>query len=252
MRYGWIVGVLLVAGCSSPTSPSSTNLTGGIIPGSAAPPAVSAPPVVTPPVTTPTTTPAPNPLLSDPRFSLSFYRDFALGLYSHRTIYPLTRLTRAPMIFLNTEDDRGAAIGAATLTTVIDAFVAVAGMWSGQRFGLAGVERGIGSKEYQSGWLTVKFSADTTGRLCGTSNTGQDGGVITFYYRQRCGCGASAISPAVAKHELGHAFGYFHTSNRDDVMTGNSLTQCDMTPSAQEQFHAQIAYSQPLGSLDPR
>lgn len=244
MRYVWIIGVLLIAGCSSsPTTPSPLIVT-------VSSPTVTAP-VAPPVVVTPSTPPAPNPLLSDPRFSLSFYRDFAQGRYEHGTIYPLNRLSRAPMIFLNTVDNQGATINSTTLTTIIDAFVDVAGIWSGQRFGIAGVERGIGSRANQAGWLTVTFSAETTA-LCGTSNHGQDGGVITFYYRQRCGCGASSISPAIAKHELGHAFGYWHTPNRDDVMTGSPLSQCEMTPSPLEQLHAQIAYSQPIGSYDPR
>ena len=45
-----------------------------------------------------------------------------------------------------------------------------------------------------------------------------------------CGCAGSRIRPRAVMHELGHAFGYYHTDSQTDVMYGTILS-CDLSPS---------------------
>ena len=57
--------------------------------------------------------------------------------------------------------------------------------------------------------------------------------------------------PWLVRHELGHAFGYWHTDNPTDVMYGIAGLGCEGMPSARERYHAAIAYSRPVGNRDP-
>lgn len=228
--------VLSLAGCSgSPTAPSPAPTT---------PPVVVVPPVVTPPVA-----PAQNPLLSDPRYSASFYRDFALGA-SQGGPYGLRRLTQAPRIYLRTVDDAGKAIDAFTLNETAAALINVAGSLTGA-FGLAGLEQGTSTKEGQPGWVTVRWS-DKPSQYCGF---GYYAGDLMILYPQTAGCrcsGGPQVRLKTIKHELGHVLGFYHTDSPDDLMYTGSQSTCDKNPSDREILHAKIAYSQPLGSLDPR
>lgn len=226
--------VLFAVGCSSPTAPTPTP-----------PPVVVAPPA---PAPSPSPFPAPPSLLTDARYDSAYYRDFAQGQFEANANYGLSRLNTAPRIFLNIADERGTPIHVDTLNTVSAAFVAVAGAWSGGAFGLAGIERGTSTRAGQAGWITVLWNSGSNGMRCGEASRGE-GAVITFYYRQPCGCAGSAIKPSIAKHELGHAFGYWHTRTASDLMSSVPKQACDMQPSEQELFHSRVAYSLINGSI---
>lgn len=214
----WIALLIVCAGCntSTPTAPS--------------PPSVAAPPVATtPPPTTPTTptappAPTPNPLLSDPRFNLNFYRQFALNWLEGPPTF-LRRQTQAPRIYLRTVDDAGRPIDTFTLNETAAALENTTGLLTGV-FGLAGLERGTETRVGQQGCDLYPQS-----RWC------------------RCS-GGPAVNLTTVKHELGHALGFWHTDSRDDLMYA-SYNSCNGQPSAREIFHARVAYSQPLGSRDP-
>jgi hypothetical protein len=230
MKHLSIVALLFAVGCSgsSPTAPTP-------------PPVVVTPPViVVPPVVT-------NPLLSDPRFSLSFYRQLAHDSFEHPPgAQPLRRWTRPPMIYLRTVDERGGAVNVRLLEQTAAAIINTTGQWAGGAFGVAGLERGTDTREGQPGWITAKWS--TTG-VCGTVNGfGVEGVLITMnHLRPECTCG-----PLVVKHELGHAMGYYHTDSNNDLMATTFQGTCDKELSDREIFHARIAYSQPIGSYDPQ
>lgn len=233
------------AGCSNSTP---TTPTPPVVVITQPPAVVVTPPVVTPPVIAPPVvfTPAPNPLLSDPRFSLSFYRQFAQGVIeSGGTIYPLVRWQRAPKIYLQTIDERSAPVDSRLLDQTATAIINTAGQWTGGSFGVEGIERGTDTKENQAGWITVRWR---TSGVCGDSTHGIEGGTITMNWRRsECTCG-----PLVAKHELGHALGYWHTDSNNDLMAATFQVVCDKPLSDREKFHARVAYSQAIGSLDPR
>lgn len=241
-RIAFVIGALFTIACSgSQTSPTP-------------PPVVVVNPVppVVPPVVTPPVTPVPNPMLADPRFNLAFYRQFVLNGYEQPgSITSLRRQTQAPRIYLRTIDDVGAPMDALTLEQTAAALESTTGQLTGL-FGVAGMERGTDTKQGQPGWITVRWSAVASPEnFCGFAPYAGD--VITLYPRTLgCRCaGGPAVRLKTVRHELGHALGFYHTGDPTDLMFqgGNA---CDRLPSAREQFHAQIAYSQAIGSRDPR
>ena len=53
-------------------------------------------------------------------------------------------------------------------------------------------------------------------------------------------------------HEVGHALGFFHVSDRSSVMFPTIPGNCpagNLSPS--ERYHAAIAYARPRGNRDP-
>lgn len=218
-------------------------------------PATPSAPVVAPPVAviiTPATPSIPPTIPRGPQFSQVFWDEFVHdGFEEPSALQPLRRLTSAPMLYLKTVDEAGNLIDLATLNTVQSAMRDVAAIWGGGQFGFAGVEQGTSTREGQRGWITAKWPNPSAGAFCGRSSIAVDGGAIELNYLRQdvtCGCGASRMRPRTAKHELGHAFGYYHTDSDGDLMR-NGVSGCvDNQPSAREVYHASIAYQTQVGS----
>ena len=185
-------------------------------------------------------------------FDLDFFRAIARnGFEQPAALQAIQRLTEAPRIYIRTIDDAGQAIDAATLDTVESALLDVADTWSGGRFGLAGIARGTETREGLSGWVTVRWSNPSTGNTCGSASLGTTGGALNLNYLGPCSCGGpSRIDATIARHELGHIFGYWHTGNPSDLMSGVFST-CGQRPSAREVAHAKYFYARPVGNTDP-
>ena len=237
-----LFALLFAVGCSgSPTAPTPPPVVVVTPPVAVVPPVVMAPPVVA----------APNPLLSDPRFDLSFYRMFALnGFESPNALQPLRRQTQAPRIYLRTIHDNGTPIDALTLNETAAALINTTGSLTGV-FGLAGLEKGTSTRAGQPGWITVSWKDDPERRYCGYAGFASDW-IELYTNTPGCRCpGGPAVRLNTVKHELGHALGFYHTDRPTDLMfQGGSA--CDMNPSDREVFAARVAYSQPLGSFDPK
>jgi hypothetical protein len=230
----WLAAVLilLVTACgSSPTAPS------------APPPVVVVPPVVPPvvPFVTIQTSPCPT---ATPGVDLAFYQEIGCNQYDSHQLQPVRRWTLALKIYLKTIDEAGAPIDAVTLDTVQTALIEVAPIWTNGRFPLEGVLRGTDSRDGQTGWVTVKWPATAAAGVCGSSAVAIDGGVINLNYKVAfCGCNGSAMRARTARHELGHALGYWHTDSADDLMSGLAIpTGCDALPSPRERQAAAFHY----------
>jgi reprolysin-like metallo-peptidase family M12B len=188
-------------------------------------------------------------------FDLNFYRQLVRNAFeAPNTLQPLRRLTQAPRVYLKTVDEAGASIDRRTLDATERAIVETAALWTGNQFGVAAVERGRDSRADQAGWLTVRWSPQAVPGACGSASVGLSGGVINLNYKNggSCRCeGVAEIRPRTVRHELGHAFGFWHTDSTSDLMSGIGVAGCDALPSARERAAAAIAYQRPVGNSDP-
>jgi hypothetical protein len=193
---------------------------------------------------------------NDGGFDLGFYRALARNGYEQPSqLQPIRRWTRAPQIYLKTVDEAGLSIDAVTLDSVSAALADAAGIWSGGAFGLAGITRGTSTREGTAGWITVKFANPPAAGRCGLTQIGVEGGWMELnYLGATCSCGGpSKIYPRLVRHELGHAFGFYHTDSADDVMYGQAVkaNTCNLQPSTRERQYAKYMYSRPVGNVDP-
>lgn len=212
----------------------------------------SSPTAPAPVPVTPAPTPTPPPVVSMisvsacpdavPGMDLGFYRQIGCNGFD-LPLQSVRRWNVAPKLYIRTVDEAGAAIDAVTLDTVQNAMVASAPTLTAGRFQLA-VERGTDTRENASGWVTVKWPA-TAQSFCGRSAVGVDGGAIELSYKTSgCGCSGTSSFARVARHELGHALGYWHTDNGADLMSNLPATakSCDQQPSARELAAASYQY----------
>ena len=177
-----------------------------------------------------------------------FLRAFLQNAYESPDRLEPIRMLRGPLrVYLQTRDNHGAAVDAATLTMTERTLIEMAPIWSGGTVAITVVARGTGTREKLPGWITVKWSSDPLTGSCGRSTVGVDGGFIELNVSGGCSCEmATAVYPRLVRHELGHAMGYYHTDRLTDVMYGQSITpaQCDTLPSDRERRHAKFAYSE--------
>jgi hypothetical protein len=193
-------------------------------------------------------------------FDLEFYRRFVRRAFDQpEQLTALRRWTRAPMIYLKTIDEAGQPIDPVTLETVAAALAQGSAVeaFTGGRFGLAGIERGTETREGISGWITVKWPNPVIAGQCASAQVAVSGGWIQLnYLAPNCGgfgsgCNGSRMTQSTVRHELGHALGFWHTGDARDLMSGLGDSNCNLQASARERLHASIAYSRPIGNLDP-
>ncbi len=186
-------------------------------------------------------------------FNLDYYRRLVRGTLD-RPALPLRRWTRAPRIYLRTIDEQGLPVDEAHLRQVEAALLDDPAAWTGGRFGIAEMVRGTASRIGDPEWITVRWANPSVDSICGSAQVGYPGGWIELHHlNPRCHCDGGLVSQGTVRHEFGHAMGFFHTDEPGDVLSTkrSGAEWCYGRPSALERFHAAIAYSRPVGNVDP-
>jgi len=187
-------------------------------------------------------------------FDLKFYRELVRnGLEAPDALLPIEVWHVAPLVYLQTNDTDGHAVD----PTLIDFAESTTGIalsdWTGGKFASLQVTRGTDTREFVSGWITIKWNNQNGVPYCGEAHPG-NGGWINFAERTPgCRCaGQPAVPAPVIKHELGHMMGFWHTDSPADVMYYQAdAGSCNTDISAREKYHAAIALKRPNGNLDP-
>jgi hypothetical protein len=186
-------------------------------------------------------------------FSMDFYRQLVRDGFEKGDGYPwrTLRWTQAPSFYVQTVDQNGRSIEPEVLAVTLDALRRAVPLWTGNTYAVGAIETGTASREAPAGWINVLFRRDASSDRCGQSYVGRNPGEITLW-DDRCSCGSVKVPGQVTMHEVGHAMGFFHVSDRTNLMYPQAQAGCPAGVLSQaETYHAAVAYSRPRGNTDP-
>lgn len=187
-------------------------------------------------------------------FSMDFYKQFARDTYDSDPGAPfgLQRWTSAPSFYVKTVDQNGRPVEPEVLTRIYDAIRAAVPAFTGGAYSVGALETGTETRAAAANWINVDIRRDSAEkRVCGYAYVGANPGSITLN-DDVCSCGSNKIPGAVTMHEVGHAMGFFHVSDRGSLMYPFVAGDCPAGAlSAAESYHAKLAYMRPRGNLDP-
>src|SRR4051812_707637 len=186
-------------------------------------------------------------------FSMDFYRQLARGSFDQDGApYPLLRWSQPPRFYLKTTDQLDRSIASDVIATIRDAVVRAVPLWTGGQY-TANIESGPDVRLSTPGWINILITNDPGEHVtCGQSYIGRDPGEINLNINPVCSCGAVKIPGHVVVHEVGHALGFFHVGDPKSVMYPRAPGNCPLGElSADERYHAAIAYQRARGNLEP-
>lgn len=185
-------------------------------------------------------------------FSMDFYKQLVRGAYdSEGAPWYVLRLSQAPKFYFKTVDQTGRPVEPEVVTVIRDALARAVPMYTGGLYS-ATIELGTETRPDTPGWINVLVKRDPAERTtCGWAFVGRDPGEITLL-NDICSCGSVKVPGSVVLHEVGHALGFFHVSDRRSVMYPYTPGNCPPgEASPAERYHAAIAYQRPRGNTDP-
>jgi hypothetical protein len=176
-----------------------------------------------------------------PPFSMQFYRELVRDMYekSEGSPWRVLRWTSAPSFYVRTVDQNGRPVEPEVLQVTLDALRRAVPAYTGGTYAAASIETGVDERPAATGWINVNFRREF------------NPGTITLY-EDICSCGSIKVPGSVTMHEVGHAMGFFHVSDKKSLMYPFDDGGCRAGElSSAEAFHAAVAYSRPRGNTDP-
>ena len=187
-------------------------------------------------------------------FSMEFYQQFVRDMYdkSNGSPWANQRWESAPSFYVRTVDQNGRPVEPEVLAVTLDALRRAVPGYTAGKYSAAAIESGTDVRAGATGWINVDFRRESgPGVVCGRSFVGRNPGTITLY-EDVCSCGSVKVPGSVTMHEVGHAMGFFHVSDKNSLMYPFDSGGCRAGAlSAAESFHAAIAYSRPRQNADP-
>lgn len=186
-------------------------------------------------------------------FSLAFYRQLARNGFeapgSLEYLWPWEGGN--PKFYVRTVDQNGKAIEPEVLAGVYAAIPQAVRDWTSRKFTVTTLEHGTETRSRQDGWIIVDFTRDYSSDYCGRAYIGAPDGHIELV-DDRCNCGSNKMPGQVVAHEIGHALGFWHVSDRGALMYPQASASCPAgVLSSQERYHAKVVYSRTRGNKDP-
>jgi Matrixin len=185
-------------------------------------------------------------------FSLSFFNALVRGEYHDLDeLTPVLRLQTSPKFYVRTIDQNGRAVEPEVLNVVLPAIRGAVTDWTSGMLSVSTLETGTQTRPRTEGWIVVNITRNYSSEYCGAAYVGSTQGEIELV-NDRCNCGSNKISGAIVAHEVGHALGFWHVSDRGSLMYPYVPGNCPPgNLSASERYHSALAYSRTRGNMDP-
>ncbi len=225
----WLLVALLTVACGddSPTRPTPVTITA--------------------PTTTPTPTPAPDPTPDptrpvDGRFIDTFWQEMIFNRYdlpgNDYVVYVLE--TTSPNFYIRLGDENGRQVVPDYDETYMRNTIPYATeSLTGRRY-RGRLESGLSDPGERPGWIVVKIATGEeepeVDGYCAATLVGTLPGEIII--NRNC---TGEEFPGIFLHELGHAMGFYHVSDRNTVMA-SSVFDNRVTYTGKEKYHARLAY----------
>jgi hypothetical protein len=186
-------------------------------------------------------------------FSLPFYRELARDAMDEPgALQPLSLWPGGnPKVYVRTVDQNGEPVDPLVLSSVYNVIGETVSDWTDGRLSVQTLQHGTETRQRQDGWLIVNFVRHATGDICGQAFVGALDGQIELV-DGACTCGTSTMPKQVVAHEVGHAMGFFHVSDRGSLMYPQASRNCtNINLSSAERVHSKVAWTRKPGNLDP-